>query len=74
VLNIEPNLTHNDCISSYSGIIYPFFAVLGLIGMFTSTKIHTEGGIDDTASEVDAAQQKSSPKEESEEVVEKEIV
>jgi len=42
--------------------------------MFTSTKIHTEGGIDDTASEVDAAQQKTSAQEESEEVVEKEIV
>ena len=48
--------------------------MLGLIGMFTSTKIHTEGGIDDAASEVDAAQQKVSAEEESEEVVEKEIV
>ena len=48
--------------------------MLGLIGMFTSTKIHTEGGIDDTASEVDAAQHKTSAEEESEEVVEKEIV
>ena len=42
--------------------------------MFTSTKIHTEGGTDDTASEGDAAQQKTSTEEESEEVVEKEIV
>ena len=42
--------------------------------MFTSTKIHTEGGIDDTASEVDAAQQKSSAEEEESEEVEKEIL
>ena len=29
------------------GVIYPFFAVFGLIGLFTSTKIHQDGGIDD---------------------------
>ena len=29
------------------GIIYPFFAILGLVGMFISTKNHQEGGIED---------------------------
>lgn len=35
------------------GIIYTFFAILGLVGMFTSTKTHQDGGIDDKASGVD---------------------
>ena len=34
------------------GVIYPFFAILGLIGMFTSTKIHHDGGLDDLEMEV----------------------
>lgn len=29
------------------GFIYPFFAVLAVIGMFMSTKIHNSGGVDD---------------------------
>lgn len=29
------------------GYIYPFFAVLAVIGMFMSTKIHKSGGVDD---------------------------
>mmetsp|Transcript_15669 Transcript_15669/g.33931 ORF Transcript_15669/g.33931 Transcript_15669/m.33931 type:complete len:473 (-) Transcript_15669:125-1543(-) len=32
------------------GIIYPFFAILGLMGMFISTKIHQDGGVDDIQS------------------------
>ena len=29
------------------GYIYPFFAVLAVIGMFMSTKIHQSGGVED---------------------------
>lgn len=51
-----------------------FWAILGLFGMFISTKTHTEGGIDEIeadALEIDAQKEvESSP----EEVVEKEIV
>lgn len=31
------------------GIIYTFFAILGLMGLFTSTKIYQDGGLDDTS-------------------------
>eukprot|EP00571_Detonula_confervacea_P001349 CAMPEP_0172322570 /NCGR_PEP_ID=MMETSP1058-20130122/46234_1 /TAXON_ID=83371 /ORGANISM="Detonula confervacea, Strain CCMP 353" /LENGTH=488 /DNA_ID=CAMNT_0013038341 /DNA_START=338 /DNA_END=1804 /DNA_ORIENTATION=+ len=31
------------------GAIYPFFAVLAVVGMFMSTKIHRDGGIDENA-------------------------
>ena len=58
------------------GVIYPFFAILGLIGMFTSTKIHQDGGLDDLemeVSEMDDDLQKE-VKPEGEEEVEKEIV
>lgn len=29
------------------GFIYPFFAVLAVIGMFMATKVHNSGGVDD---------------------------
>ena len=32
------------------GILYPFFAVIAIIGMFMSTKIHRDGGIADDGS------------------------
>ena len=59
------------------GVIYPFFAILGLIGMFTSTKIHQDGGLDDLemeVSEMDDDLQKEVRPEGEEEEVEKEIV
>ncbi|KAL7529112.1 hypothetical protein ACHAWF_002846 [Thalassiosira exigua] len=34
---------------SAPGVIYPFFAVLGLVGMFTATKISQDGGVEDEA-------------------------
>lgn len=52
------------------GVIYPFFAILGLIGIFTATKIHQDGGLDD----LDENQQKEVESDEGEEEVEKEIV
>ena len=32
------------------GAIYPFFSVLAFVGMFMSTKIHHDGGIDNGSS------------------------
>ena len=31
------------------GAIYPFFSVLAILGMFISTKIHRDGGIDESS-------------------------
>mmetsp|Transcript_37027 Transcript_37027/g.62972 ORF Transcript_37027/g.62972 Transcript_37027/m.62972 type:complete len:190 (+) Transcript_37027:1-570(+) len=53
------------------GIIYPFFAVLALFGMFMSTKIHQDGGIDEGEANVGAHGEEDSAELE---VVEKEIV
>ena len=33
------------------GILYPSFAVLGLIGMAVSTRVHQDGGVDDDEKE-----------------------
>lgn len=43
------------------GIIYPFFAILALFGMFMSTKIHQDGGLDD--SQADASGEEDVQKE-----------
>ena len=60
------------------GVIYPFFAILGVIGMFTSTKIHQDGGLDDLemeVSEIDQDKQKEvEPDGEEREREKKEIV
>lgn len=53
------------------GVIYPFFAFLGLIGMFIPTQIHQDGGLDD--SEADT-QKEMEPKEGEEEETEREII
>lgn len=56
------------------GIIYPCFAILGLVGMFTSTKIHQDGGLDDNkadASEKEIAKNAVESEEEKEEVDQK---
>ncbi|KAL7527597.1 hypothetical protein ACHAXR_002032, partial [Thalassiosira sp. AJA248-18] len=34
------------------GVIYPFFAILGLMGLFMSTKIHQDGGLDESETEL----------------------
>ena len=36
--------------SSSPGVLYPFFAVLAVLGMFMSTKIHRGGGIGESSS------------------------
>ena len=51
------------------GIIYPFFAILGLVGMFTSTKIHQDGGVvDDSQDGVEVVEKETDAEGDGEEV------
>ena len=61
------------------GVVYPCFAILGLLGMFMSTKIHKSGGIDDieledTPDNDNAQKEEGTPGGEEEEQVESQIV
>ena len=61
-----------------AGVLYPCFAILGLFGMFISTKIHKSGGLDDIETEEtlenDAQKEVEAPGGEEEEQVERQIV
>ena len=52
------------------GIIYPVFAVLGLVGMASSTKIHQDGGLDDSKPDASGTE---IPEKEAETEEEKEV-
>jgi hypothetical protein len=54
------------------GAIYSLFAVLGLTGMFISTKIHQDGGLEDGTSA--PSTEMADATEDDEEEIEKEIV
>jgi len=52
------------------GILYTFFAILALAGLFMSTKIHQEGGLEDVQANDDGVQRDSDSFEDVEEEVE----
>ena len=59
------------------GAIYSLFAVLGLVGMCMSTKIHQDGGLEDVDNESSpkpTTEMADAAKEEEEEETEREIV
>jgi len=55
------------------GIIYPFFAILGLVGMFISTKIHQEGGIEDRQTDASGVELEQKEAESEGELDQKEV-
>mmetsp|Transcript_21327 Transcript_21327/g.30542 ORF Transcript_21327/g.30542 Transcript_21327/m.30542 type:complete len:467 (-) Transcript_21327:2243-3643(-) len=56
------------------GVIYPLFAVLGLVGIFMSTKIHQDGGLEVEDSMSSPTTEMADATEDDEEETEREII